>query len=155
MTEDAISRTEVDKLIDELARAISDERCCISRGRSTATIMEDILRLPSIQPKEPCEDAISRNNAITSICQWGTTLERVGKLVLTVAEVKQTCADMLRELPSVRPKAKTGYLLRENVFQNGIEESWMKCSECGFEHALNIPNNYCPNCGSRMISETN
>jgi len=51
--DDAISRQAVDTLIDELARAISDERCCISRGRSTATIMQDILDLPSVKPQEP------------------------------------------------------------------------------------------------------
>ena len=51
--EDTINRQAVDTLVDELARAISDERCCISRGRSTATIMQDILDLPSVklQPK--------------------------------------------------------------------------------------------------------
>ena len=48
---DAISRQAVNTLIDELARAISDERCCISRGRSTATIMQDILHLPSVIPQ--------------------------------------------------------------------------------------------------------
>lgn len=52
-------------------------------------------------------DAISRNNAITSICQWGTTLEKVGKCQITVAEMKQTCADMLNELPSIQSKPKT------------------------------------------------
>ena len=66
-----------------------------------------ICELPSVTPKaEPCEDAISRNNAITSICQWGTTLERTGKYQVTVAEMKQTCVDMLCELPSVTPKAE-------------------------------------------------
>jgi hypothetical protein len=49
--EDAISRKEVNKLVDELARAISDERCCMSRGRSTATIMQDILDLQSVISK--------------------------------------------------------------------------------------------------------
>ena len=49
--EDAISREAVNTLVDELARAISDERCWMSRGRSTATIMQDILDLPSAQPK--------------------------------------------------------------------------------------------------------
>ena len=49
--EDAISRQAVDILVDELARAISDERCCISRGRSTATIMQDILELPPVTPQ--------------------------------------------------------------------------------------------------------
>jgi len=52
-SENAISRQAVDTLVDELARAISDERCCISRGRSTATIMQDILDLPSVKPQEP------------------------------------------------------------------------------------------------------
>lgn len=47
----AVSRQAVNTLIDELARAISDERCCISRGRSTATIMRDILHLPPVTPK--------------------------------------------------------------------------------------------------------
>ena len=46
-----ISRQAVDALVDELARAISDERCCMSRGRSTATIMQDILDLPSATPQ--------------------------------------------------------------------------------------------------------
>jgi hypothetical protein len=48
--EDCISREDVNTLVDELARAISDERCCISRGRSTATIMQDILNLSSVTP---------------------------------------------------------------------------------------------------------
>ena len=49
--EDAISKRAINILVDELARAISDERCCMSRGRSTATIMQDILDLPSVKPQ--------------------------------------------------------------------------------------------------------
>ena len=49
--EDCISRKAVDTLVDELARAISDERCCISRGRNTAIIMHDILDLPPVTPR--------------------------------------------------------------------------------------------------------
>lgn len=52
---DLISRQAVDTLVDELARAISDERCFISRGRSTATIMQDILDLPSVTPQPSAE----------------------------------------------------------------------------------------------------
>lgn len=48
-TEDLISRQAVNELVDELARAISDERSFISRGRDTATIMQDILDLPSAE----------------------------------------------------------------------------------------------------------
>ena len=49
--EDCINRKEVNVLVDELARAISDERCFMSRGRSTTDIMQDILDLPSVTPK--------------------------------------------------------------------------------------------------------
>lgn len=49
--EDCISRQAVDTLVDELARAISNERCGISRGRSTATIMRDIRHLPPVNPQ--------------------------------------------------------------------------------------------------------
>ena len=58
---DCISRQSVDILVDELARAISDERRCISRGRSAATIMQDILDLPPVTPlpfiNKPCMKA--------------------------------------------------------------------------------------------------
>lgn len=57
--DDAINRQAVNTLVDELARAISDERSCMSRGRSTATIMQDILELPPVK-QEPktghCKD---------------------------------------------------------------------------------------------------
>lgn len=62
--EDCISREAVNVLIDELARAISDERCFISRGRSTATIMQDILDLPPVTPSynlEPYSDKLWKN----------------------------------------------------------------------------------------------
>ena len=50
--EDAISRQAVDTLIDELARAISDERCYLpQRGRDTGTIMQNILDLPPVTPQ--------------------------------------------------------------------------------------------------------
>lgn len=50
--EDCVSRESVNILVDELARAISDERCHYpKRGRETGEIMSDILHLPSVQPK--------------------------------------------------------------------------------------------------------
>ena len=51
---DLISKQAVEILVDELARAISDERCCISRGRSTAIIMQDILDLPPVKHTKTC-----------------------------------------------------------------------------------------------------
>ena len=61
--EDCISREAVNTLIDELARAISDERCFVSkgvvpRGRETSLIMQDILALPSVTLKTDVLDKI-------------------------------------------------------------------------------------------------
>ena len=46
-----ISRQAVNTLVDELARAISDERSFLPRGRSTGEIMRDILNLPPVENK--------------------------------------------------------------------------------------------------------
>jgi hypothetical protein len=48
---DLISREAVNGLIDELARAISDEKCNLQRGRKPGKIMTDILSLPSVEPE--------------------------------------------------------------------------------------------------------
>ena len=66
-------------------------------NRGTVAISQSqIANAPTVKP---CKDVISRNNAITSICQWGTALERSGRYTITVSEMKQECADMLCELP--------------------------------------------------------
>lgn len=76
---DAISRQAVNALVDELARAISDERGYMSRGRSTATIMQDILDLPPVKPQEnerncvTCERSKDGHSAGTEechLCMW-------------------------------------------------------------------------------------
>lgn len=77
--DDAISRQAVDTLVDELARAISDERCCMSRGRSTATIMQDILDLPSVTPKQKMGHWTKKENEICFTCNqcWTTNASGV------------------------------------------------------------------------------
>ena len=73
-SEDCISREAVNTLVDELARVISDERCHMPRGRSTATIMGDILQLPSVTPKQKygewiCVDDYHMGKFKCSVCQ--------------------------------------------------------------------------------------
>lgn len=56
---DLIDREVVNGLIDELARAISDEKCHIQRGRNCGRIMHDILELPSVESERKtgyCKD---------------------------------------------------------------------------------------------------
>lgn len=72
-----IKKEDIDTLVDELARAISDERCFMSRGRSTASIMQDILDLPTYSfpdsaktdMAKPESDLISRTQAINDYAQ--------------------------------------------------------------------------------------
>ena len=75
--EDAISRQAVDTLVDELARAISDERCYMSRGRDTSTIIRDIRHLPPVKPQVicpshgiDCEDCPAYNPKTTGHWIW-------------------------------------------------------------------------------------
>lgn len=35
----------------------------------------------------------------------------------------------------------------------GIVYKIIKCSSCGWEHSLMLPDNYCPNCGAAMRGE--
>ena len=69
--EDCISRQTVNTLIDELARAISDERCHISRERSTAAIMRDIRHLPPATPKQKTGKWIDNHNGTFTCDQCG------------------------------------------------------------------------------------
>ena len=133
---DAISREAVNTLVDELARAISDERCCIpQRGRSTENIMHDILDLPSVTPAK-CEDAISRATAKTRIY-----LKYVNRPDICKAMFK-----ILDGVPSVQPSRK-GHWIRKVDFGNCLH---YVCSECENEGENS---DYCPYCGAEMESE--
>ena len=72
-----ISRQAVNTLVDELARAISDERCFLSRGRSTGEIMSDILNLPPVENKDgwiPVTERLpEKNRAVLIYVDTGIT----------------------------------------------------------------------------------
>ena len=70
MCKDLISRKAVDALVDELARAISDERLRIPRGRSTGEIMQDISDLPSVDPDQKTVDHITLKDAFENPVPW-------------------------------------------------------------------------------------
>ena len=70
MCKDLISRKAVDALVDELARAISDERLRIPRGRSTGEIMQDISNLPSVDPDQKTVDHITLKDACENTVPW-------------------------------------------------------------------------------------
>lgn len=102
--------------------------------------------------QEPCEDAISRAEAIriaSGYCHWSNVPEE------------------LERLPSVQPKTRAGHWeLPEMAYDSNI---WRKCSCCGVHHECftkyepKSPSMYagetfysrkrmdfCPNCGADM-----
>lgn len=107
--EDAVSRDKVNDLITELARAISDERMKISRGRSSATIMRDILHLPPASSQiQPCENVVIEkavlNEAfkkikekIENLVPWDECLVEIGDVEEIIdkhkEELLQLCED--------------------------------------------------------------
>ena len=175
-TEDAISRQAVDTLVDELARAISDERCFISRGRSTATIMQDILDLPPVKPKFTDEDiqkmqdleqaeiqkayelgkaegveikdCISRQAALDAFGLSEKTRKYGGDYSGYDTMMLYEIQNVLENLPSVTPQSKTGHWIA-NKAKN--YPGWVHCSECGEDWTHDGRPPYCPACGARMI----
>ena len=130
--EDAVSRQAVNELVDELARAISDERSCISRGRSTATIMRDILHLPSVTP-QPCEDCVSRDMVLDLVADYDLSMGQVVKGI--------------HALPSVSPQQKVGYW-EWNQYDANPKIGNFHCSLC---HSIGRTYfDYCPYCGAKM-----
>lgn len=117
-SENCISREAVNVLVDELARAISDERIGISRGRSTATVMRDILHLPSVTPQR----------------QKGKWI----KIPVTLCHYP--CDGCVKD----KSHANDEWCSSCEFWR--AEDFDCKCSECG--KVYSEVENYCPNCGS-------
>lgn len=117
MNEDAIDRKLVCAFIDGL---ISDDG---EREKG----LEYIRNMPPVNP-QPCEDAISRAEAV-----------RVASGYCHPANV----AKELAKLPPVTPQTKTGHWIR--VTDKTGHLVW-ECDKCGWQQRFNT--NFCPDCGS-------
>ena len=92
--------------------------------------------------QEPCEDAISRKDAINAI-----------KRTVATEQIKE-----LKRLPSVQPKPKTGHWIEDDMTYCGVELVNYKCDKCGemggaWRKGLKpdkLPK-YCMNCGAKML----
>lgn len=93
--------------------------------------------------KEPCEDCISRQEAISAI------IDEYYPNAIAIDIV-----DSIANLPSVAPKAKTGRWIAQNIHNCHTD---FKCSACGYIHSFmhlygkpTADYTYCPNCGAKM-----
>ena len=84
--------------------------------------------------QEPCDDAISREDAINAFDEHPYD-------TLSYASAR----NIIRELPSVTQKS--------GKWIDHQDGRWIyaKCSECGTVH--DTRSNYCPSCGAKMESE--
>jgi hypothetical protein len=96
--------------------------------------------------QEPCEDAVSRQAALTVIKDWW------GRGVIAI--------DDIRKLPPVTPTRKKGkwikyekYFIESDSYRQ-IKKPVMECSICRWKIAGFVGiMNYCPNCGAEMEGE--
>lgn len=134
-----MTNLEAADLLDNLIGMVfdnhdSDYDEALSKGR-------DILK------SEPCEDCISREAILNSICDYicGKDIRCVNKHICRMKK-------MINDLPSVYPKPKTGRWITVN---KGLIVTSYKCSECGrtvgddtgYDVTKDYP--YC-HCGAKM-----
>jgi rubrerythrin len=108
--------------------------------------------------QEPCEDAISRKEALEALEQEEPLVWCDGADEIAAYNQWSSDVDTIKNIPSVQPKPKTGHW--EPMWYGGyadgcpVWEEW-DCSECGYEHngLEDTLTNYCPNCGAKMESE--
>lgn len=89
--------------------------------------------LADVLQKDPCEDAISRADAV-----------RVASGYCHPANV----AKELAKLPPVTPKPETAHWIKVP------DEETFFCSECNarlYDEQTYLPLNFCPNCGRKMV----
>lgn len=125
-------------------------------GNVTADLKQETIDMAiKALSAEPCEDYISRQDAIDAL--WKALYEYEDKTEKQFQESNELCIsdwishrlfvqnmsdidrDIIQNLPSVKPQQKMGR------WMDGF--GGCKCSECGCLEAGH--SDYCPNCGAR------
>lgn len=96
-------------------------------------------------------DTISRSHLLAEIAElkkspWFNSDWNFAFLVRkeAVEFIEDLC---IKKEPAVEPARISGHWI-DHKDERG--EKYHKCSECGWDHALVIPRNYCPRCGADM-----
>lgn len=97
--------------------------------------------------QEPCEDAISRKEAIDEVKRIKISL---GGKDIFQNESKESIVKILDDLPSVTPQPKVGHWIENAPEYQNIDPPYI-CSECGNLHLRKT--NYCDQCGCRMVEQ--
>lgn len=155
------------KLIDgEEVRTVRQEPCKVSeydkdhiwyKGNQYISLRR-FLEVKAEAEKEPCEDAIRREDALQALCKAvhknDDTIPCSNQIVSCLWS-KTKVQDYAREiykLPSINSQPKTGHWIRELIRneKGGCIGAKMICSKCGNDNKHDEYMNYCPNCGTKM-----
>ena len=136
MTEDTIKMTH-DEMIDVLKGLVFG-----TFDRTTAKEREALDMAIELLEQEPCEDAIIRQAVLDGIDTYINKAQSTG----TQDDFYSFAELVVKELPSVTPKPKTGHWV---VHPKGIY-AHLVCDKCLSSAPYDCRTNYCPNCGAKM-----
>ena len=135
----------MDDLISRQAAIDAVSRGCQEFRGIFAECEKKLNALPPAQP-EPCGDAVSRTDVFNAV----RGEERGGY----VDETVECMLKVMSDLPPVTPERKTGEWKIEcksgEVGALNLRYKVYECPFCGWDNALVIPRNFCPNCGAKM-----
>ena len=119
---------------------------CADEHKQLAEWLTDYKRL---KEQEPCEDAISRAEALKMIDDISIPED------MSTFEIKSHIGVEISTLPPVTPKRKVG----EWIKKNNDYFDWYECSECGYgsdgemkyNRLCDVRTKFCPDCGSQNL----
>ena len=113
-------------------------------------------RLKKALEQEPCEDAISRREAI-KMFTYNYKGERIPNYDcdnFPVQIAMKTVKKMLRELPSVKPQEPKAVLYSGDGYADGeMVYDMAECPNCGYEYDYGDKDwglSFCPSCGQKL-----
>lgn len=139
---DLIERRAAIDAINHICPVDTEYDCTLLDRVDVRCVLSD---LPSAQP-EPCGDAVSRTDVFNAV----RGEERGGY----VDETVECMLKVMSDLPPVTPEQKTGEWKIEcksgEIGALNLRYKVYECPFCGWDNALVIPRNFCPNCGAKM-----
>jgi hypothetical protein len=106
---------------------------------------EDVEQAIKALEQQPCEDAISRKEALKTINKMDIPED------MSVFEIKSHIGVEIGTLPPVQPKPKTGHWIIPKGDVKPFGDDTIQCDMCGFFTDVDCNYNFCPNCGAKMV----